>query len=92
MINAFVATIFIMFSSATFSSEKTSHYVCSLYDWGKVEALVEPYLDEYLMTALIQQGGSAEYRTSVAADQALGSASFPAHIEAVLISLSKHNC
>jgi len=92
MINVIISILFLILSDTTFSAEKLNADLCSQYDWGKVEALVEPYMDETLMTALIQQGISAEYKTSVAAYQALGSAHFPANVEAILLSLDKLNC
>jgi len=92
MINAYLAILFLILSGTTYSAEHVNIDLCSQYDWGKVESLVEPYLNENLMTILVQQGISAEYNTSSAADQALGSATFPANINDILNRLSNLNC
>jgi len=64
---------------------------CKDFSWGDVAQLVHPYLDETLYAALVMQGQSSEYRTSMAAKQALDK-SLPKVVKRILESLIKAEC
>ena len=82
---------FIFLSAEAVASDNSQDVFCKKYDWGKVEALVEPYLDEASYTALVMQGLSSEYNTSVAAHQAMHS-QLPDEIYNILSRIVKLNC
>lgn len=81
----------ILLSSEVFSSSNPENGFCKKYDWGKVEGLVEPYLDDSSFTSLVMQGISSEYNTSEAASQAMLS-KLPKEIYNVLSRIVKLNC
>ncbi len=64
---------------------------CQDYSWSDVEALVQPYLDEVLYTALVMQGQSSNYKVSMAAIQAMDE-SLPDVIKRILQSLIDADC
>lgn len=71
--------------------EKVLNLTCKDFSWSDVEVLVEPYLDDTLNTALVMQGQSSGYKTSVAASMAMAS-SMPDVIQRILNFLVKANC
>lgn len=80
-----------LLSSVTSASNSVRDNFCKQYDWAKVRQLVEPYLDEVSSTALVMQGLSSEYNTSVAASQAIHS-QMPDEIYNTLNSIIQYNC
>ena len=64
---------------------------CQDYSWSDVEALVQPYLDDTLYTALVMQGQSANYKTSEAATQAMDE-SLPDVVKRILRAIIKADC
>ncbi len=64
---------------------------CQDYSWGDVESLASPYLNETLLTALVVQGQSSNYKTSEAAIQAMDD-SLPDAIKRILQSLISADC
>lgn len=78
-------------SSEVLASNNSPDDFCKNYDWAKVEALVEPYLDDASFTTLVMQGLSSEYNTSVAAYQAIHS-QLPEDIYNILSRIVKLNC
>ena len=64
---------------------------CQDYDWSDVERLVQPYIDDVLMTALIMQGQSSNYVTSSAATYAMDE-SLPPDVKRILRSLIDAGC
>ena len=71
--------------------EKGLNLTCEDYSWSDVEALVEPYMDDSLYTALVMQGQSSGYKTSIAAAHAMDN-SLPDVIKRILNSLIKSDC
>jgi hypothetical protein len=71
--------------------EKVLNLTCQDFSWSDVVTLVEPYLDDTLNTALVMQGQSSGYNTSVAASMAMDS-SLPEVIKRILSFLIKANC
>ena len=89
----FILVLFILFcriSSADESNQKLN-LTCQDYSWSDVELLVSPYLDDTLFTALVMQGQSANYKTSLAAIQAMDK-SLPDLIRRILQSLIDADC
>lgn len=80
-----------LLSSGILASSNSENDFCKKYDWGKVEELVEPYLDETDFTSLVMQGLSSEYDTSVAASQAMNH-QLPQEIHNTLSRIVKLNC
>ncbi|WDD97863.1 hypothetical protein [Thalassomonas actiniarum] len=68
-----------------------NHDICQCYDWGKVEMLVSPHLDDFLMTALVMQGQSANYHTGEAASQAIANVK-DEQVRAILARILASNC
>ena len=64
---------------------------CQDYSWSDVETLVQPYLDDVLLTALVMQGQSSNYKVSEAAIQAMDK-SLPDPIKRILKALIDANC
>jgi len=73
------------------STSPSAKISCQDYRWSDVEALVEPHMDDMLFTALVMQGQSADYRTSVAAEQAMDK-SLPEEVRKILQALIEANC
>ena len=90
IIYCFIFTL-ITFSPGAFATNGSADEFCKNYDWTKVEKMVEPYLDDASYTALVMQGISAEYNTSVAAQQAIDS-KLPDELYDVLSNIIKFNC
>jgi len=65
--------------------------ICQEYDWSKVEQLVSPHLDDVLMTALVMQGQSANYRTAEAAFLAISDVK-DEKVRAILARIIAGNC
>lgn len=90
-----VATIFVfmMFSVTAYGAESNPslNMTCQDYSWSDIEALVQPYLDDDLFTALVMQGQSANYETSAAAAQAMDE-SMPDVVKHSLQSIIKAGC
>lgn len=82
---------FLFLSAEAVASGDSQDSFCEDYDWGKVEALVEPHLDEASYTTLVMQGLSSEYNTSVAAYQAMDP-QLPEEIYNILSRIVKLNC
>ncbi|WP_281559993.1 hypothetical protein [Thalassomonas sp. RHCl1] len=68
-----------------------NHDICPDYDWGKVEQLVSPHLDNFLMTALVMQGQSANYHTAEAASQAIADVK-DEQVRAILARIIASDC
>jgi len=83
--------VLMLIPSDVLAAGSSSEGFCENYDWGKVEELVEPYLDDASLTTLIAQGISAEYNTSIAAYQAMHS-KLPEEIYDILSHIVKYNC
>lgn len=94
-VSTFMSCSFILLlmflSTDVFASNNSSDDFCKNYDWAKVEELVEPYLDETSFTALVMQGLSSEYNTSIAAHQAL-EPQLPEDIYKILSRIVELNC
>ena len=93
MKNILIAIILILTAKQSYANEheKVLNLTCQDYNWSDVETLVEPYVDGSLYTALVMQGQSSGYKTSVAATQAMDN-SLPDVIQRILNSLIGANC
>lgn len=93
MKNIVISIMLILTAKQAYANEyeKVLNLTCQDYSWSGVEALVEPYLDDSLYTALAMQGQSSGYRTSIAAAQAMDN-SLPDVIKKILNSLIEANC
>ncbi|RDV29285.1 hypothetical protein DXV75_02180 [Alteromonas aestuariivivens] len=65
---------------------------CEDFDWGDVETLVQPYLDDDVYVALVMQSQSSEYHTSAAAQQVLNEETLPEPIIRLLTALVDARC
>lgn len=83
----------IIFCSPSFASEnnRSLNLTCQDYSWSDVELLVAPYLDDALFAALVMQGQSSDYKTSLAASQAMDK-SLPHVIQRILRSIIEADC
>jgi hypothetical protein len=85
--------MFVLLSNACFanSQNKKLNLTCQDYSWSDVQVLVSPYLDDDLYTALVMQGLSSNYKTAIAAQQAMDK-SLPEIIKKTLQSLIDADC
>lgn len=93
MKNYLIFALLILLSGISFAGDdkRSLNLTCQDYSWSDVEALVEPYLDEVLYTALVMQGQSDNYKTSLAASQALDK-SLPEAVQRILQALIDADC
>ena len=93
MKNIAAILVFMLFSVTGYSAENNRplNMTCQDYSWSDVEALVQPYLDDTLFTALVMQGQSSNYKTSEAAIQAMDK-SLPDVVTRILQSLIMADC
>ena len=87
----FVSCVLLCGDSFAHLTKTNLNLTCQDYSWSDVEVLVSPYLDEALFTSLVMQGQSANYKTSIAASQAMDK-SLPSVIQRILQSLIDANC
>ncbi|MGB1199545.1 MAG: hypothetical protein ACPG46_10890 [Thalassotalea sp.] len=73
------------------ANDKLSSLTCEDFNWSDVVTLVEPYLDETLYVALVMQGQSSDYKTSIAASMVIDN-SFPINIQKILEFIVKSDC
>ena len=72
-------------------SDKTLALVCEDFEWDDVLKLAQPYLSDFLYTALVMQGESSEYRLSAAASQAMDD-SLPEPVRKILQAMIDADC
>ncbi len=77
--------------SAIKPTHKLLNLVCEDFNWDAVLKLVQPYLSDFLYTALVMQGESSEYRVSAAALEAMDD-SLPEPIRRVLQAMIDADC
>ena len=66
---------------------------CEQFTWSDVEQLAQPYLSDFLYTALVMQGQSSNYMVSEAAAQVLATADYlPESVKVILGALKDANC
>jgi hypothetical protein len=89
----FVALLLVIVSAQAHSKDNNRNLdiSCKDFNWGDVEELVQPYLNETLYVALVMQGQNSEYRTSAAAKQAMDK-SLPEVVKRILESLIEAGC
>ena len=90
----FTFTGCIALSGTSADKKSTSAINCHDYDWGKVEQMVQPHLDEFMFTSFVMQGQSSNYKTSEAAYHALSmdGGALPDEIKTTLNYLIRADC
>ena len=93
MIKAITLLLALLITNISYATDKNQplNLTCKDISWDDVQLLVQPYLDDELITALVMQGQSSNYHVSAAASQAIDK-NMPEVVQRILSAIIKADC